>query len=269
MRYTGHKVFLNGKLTDLSSDLMEFMEGRNIYEVIRIIDGKILFWKDHLIRLGKSLQIEDVRLNLSDMDFIEMISVLIRQNRYENMNIRIDVFVSDITNIIIGFIPTYYPDTALYDEGVKTVTLNSVREDPAVKVVHNALKSRVDKILTNRKIFEVLFLNEAGNLTEGSRTNLFLIKGKEVFTAKSEDVLLGVTRNKVIELCHLENIPVHECDLAFEGAADFDACFLTGTSPKVLPVKFVDDISFPVKNGILLKIMNAYNLLISRSLYAM
>ncbi|MFB6342205.1 aminotransferase class IV [Saccharicrinis sp. FJH62] len=267
LRYTGHKIFLNGKLTDISSCLEEYMEGQNIYEVIRIIDGKILFWEDHFNRLVNSLRAKEVNAPFSEINFPELISILIRQNMFRYMNIRLDVFISESINVIIGFIPSFYPEPAIYNTGVKTVTLESIREDPAVKVVHHDLKLKVDHILENQNVYEVLLINELGNLTEGSRTNLFFIKGEEVVTPESKDVLSGVTRNKVIELCRRENICVTEGNIGYNEIHRYDACFITGTSPKVLPVTFIDGIGFKVRNSILLKIMNAYNLLINRSLY--
>ncbi|MFC0876281.1 aminotransferase class IV [Saccharicrinis sp. FJH2] len=267
LRYTGHKIFLNGKLTDISFGLEECMEGQNIYEVVRIIDGKILFWEDHFNRLVNSLRAKQVDVPLSEINFPELISILIRQNMFRYMNIRIDVFISESINVIIGFIPSFYPEPVIYNTGVKTVTLESIREDPAVKVVHHDLKLKVDHILKNQDVFEVILINELGNLTEGSRTNLFFIKGDAVFTPETKDVLSGVTRNKVIELCRRENISVKEGNISYNEINRYDACFLTGTSPGVLPISFIDGVGFKVHSSILLKIMNAYNLLINRSLY--
>ncbi|MFB6318913.1 aminotransferase class IV [Saccharicrinis sp. FJH54] len=267
MRYTGHKIFLNGKLTDISNDLDFYMSGRNIYEVIRIIDGKILYWQDHLNRLENSLQTEQITFQLSDYDFPEMIAILIHQNMIRNMNIRIDVFITDSLHVLVGFIPSFYPDVETYNTGVKTVTLRSVRHDPAVKAVHHELRIKVDRLLKDKTVFEVLLVNEKGLLTEGSRTNLFFIKGSAVLTAKVEDVLPGVTRNKVIKLCRSQNITVKECNIRLDDIQQYDACFLTGTSPKVMPVSSVDNFTFKVQNSVLLKIMDAYNLLMDRSLY--
>ncbi len=54
--------------------------------------------------------------------------------------------------------------------------------------------------LQESKAYEALLVNEEGYITEGSRSNVFLIKDGVIYTPADRDVLLGITRAKVIDL---------------------------------------------------------------------
>jgi branched-chain amino acid aminotransferase len=102
-------------------------------------------------------------------------------------------------------------------------------------------------------------VNCSGEITEGSRSNLFFIKGNSVYTSPSKDVLMGITRQRIISICRKNGIGVNETAILADQVEFFDAAFISGTSPKVLPISTIDDYKYSTDNSLLLNIMEIYN----------
>ena len=87
-----------------------------------------------------------------------------------------------------------------------------------------------------------------------------MIKGDTVFTSRIEAILPGVTRGSIISILSENNIKFEEKDVNFKDICQMDALFITGTSPKVLPIRMVDDYAFQSStNPLLLKIIQKYD----------
>jgi branched-chain amino acid aminotransferase len=121
-------------------------------------------------------------------------------------------------------------------------------------------------LITENDIYEVLLVNEDGLITEGSRSNIFFIENDQLITPPENLVLAGITRNLVIQVCQDENIPFAEKNLTYPELSGCSAAFITGTSPKVLPVNKIDDFRFHTGNPIMLAIIRKYNEMIGEYL---
>ena len=121
------------------------------------------------------------------------------------------------------------------------------------------LREATDEAIKANGLYEVLLVDRNGQITEGSRSNVFFIKDGEVYTAPSEKVLLGVTRSKILEIIRYLGAALHEEAVAAEDIGSFDAAFISGTSPKVMPIASVGEVSFDVNDPILRKIMEKYD----------
>ncbi|WP_443110713.1 aminotransferase class IV [Caloramator sp. mosi_1] len=108
-----------------------------------------------------------------------------------------------------------------------------------------------------------MLVNNFDEITEGSRSNIFFIKGSKLYTAPKEDVLVGITRIKVIEIANKLGFEVVEDKIKVSQISEFEACFLTGTSPKVLPISYIDSYAYNVNNDILRNIMREYDKMIN------
>jgi branched-chain amino acid aminotransferase len=124
------------------------------------------------------------------------------------------------------------------------------------------VRHRADQMLEEKKFFEVLLLDHLGKITEGSRSNVFFVAGNKLVTSPSNKVLLGITRQKTIQLAAELNIEVLEREVNFRELKAFEAAFLTGTSPKILPVAKIDAFKFDPKNEIVKQLMDSYQLMI-------
>ncbi|MCL4150223.1 UNVERIFIED_CONTAM: hypothetical protein GTU68_015852 [Idotea baltica] len=88
---------------------------------------------------------------------------------------------------------------------------------------------------------EALFLNEHGNVVEGSAENIFIVYGNTLVTPpKSDAILEGITRQTVMEVAADKGLKVEERSIARSELYRADEIFLTGTGAQVSPVIQVD-----------------------------
>ncbi|MDF2673051.1 MAG: aminotransferase class [Clostridiales bacterium] len=233
----------------------------SIYEVIRIIDGVPLFLEEHYTRLKKSAAILENEINMSFNSIKISIEKMVRINNVSNHNIKIVInnFTKNTNNNYFFFIKSNYPNEDLYSQGIRTLLYNFMRENPNAKIINKSLRKEVDILLTKKNCYEALLVNFLGEVTEGSRSNLFFIKEGKVYTSPPGDVLMGITRQRIVKLCTENNIKVIEAPIYSNSLDSYEAAFISGTSPKVLPIASIDDLQYSTSNETLLKVMEAYN----------
>jgi len=71
--------------------------------------------------------------------------------------------------------------------------------------------------------------------------------------------LPGITRQKTVQLARTLNIQLNEREIGFDELQYFDAAFITGTSPKILPIRQIDGFSFNPENQIVRQLMKSYD----------
>ena len=102
-------------------------------------------------------------------------------------------------------------------------------------------------------------VNKEGYITEGSRSNMFFVRGEKVFTAPKGEVLLGVTRKHIINVCKELNIDVVEENINIKDLDKIDGGFMSGTSVNVLPISSIDDKKYSsVDNNLIKAIQDGY-----------
>ncbi len=78
-------------------------------------------------------------------------------------------------------------------------------------------------------------LDEDGFVTEGTRSNFFIIKDGQLLTAEPRNILRGVTRQNVLALARELGLPCRECNIEPYDVITADEAFYTGTSFSILP----------------------------------
>jgi branched-chain amino acid aminotransferase len=162
-------------------------------------------------------------------------------------------------NLLIYFTPHQYPTPEQFAQGVKVKLLGAERQNPNAKVMDILLRAETDQLKQLDDVYEILLVDHNGFITEGSRSNVFFIRGSEVITPPLEVVLPGITRKKIIRLCQQHEIKILEQPVHQHSLAEFDSLFISGTSRKVLPVKQVDSRAFRVDNPLMRKISELFN----------
>jgi len=88
---------------------------------------------------------------------------------------------------------------------------------------------------------EALLLNARGDIAEGSGENLFIVRDGKIFTNGEHDsILLGITRESVIEIARDLGYAVETHSLHLDDLLNADEAFFTGTATEVVPVREVD-----------------------------
>jgi branched-chain amino acid aminotransferase len=89
----------------------------------------------------------------------------------------------------------------------------------------------------NRKAYEAIFVNSAGNVAEGATTNLFLVRNGELFTPPiSAGILPGITRDVVIGLCRTLRLQCNQRNICLPDLQRADEAFLTNSIIGILPL---------------------------------
>src|SRR5699024_10753111 len=92
--------------------------------------------------------------------------------------------------LLAFFTKSPYPPASYYQNGIKTTLLNLEREDPNIKIQREEYQKTVLAEREKTGSYEVLLVDQEGNVTEGSRSNLFIVKGDKLYTSPAKNVLL-------------------------------------------------------------------------------
>jgi branched-chain amino acid aminotransferase len=234
-----------------------------IYEVIRLMDGRFLFLDDHLKRLRNSCTSSGIEFP-DYQTLVDHLNMLVSQTSAGYGNIRLVVSeVDGNTDVAAFFVPHFYPSENDYIQGVITKTYTFERPDPTIKKWNEKFRKDVGAFIQKEKIYEAILVNDKGELTEGSRSNLFFINHQSaIVTAPEYMILAGITRKYILDICKKHNYRVMENAISKVEAANMKSCFLSGTSPKVLPVRQLDSLTYDAGHPLLKTIMKEFNQLI-------
>ena len=240
--------------------------GIEIYEVIRVMNGVPLFFRDHLKRFSHSAWLLHLEIPMGEDKVKCLIERLIRENGVLDGNIRFSWCFRPSGRFQACFIPHHYPGEQDYHGGVYCGLLRAERLDPGIKAVQAGLRVLADEIIREKGYYEVFLVNRNGMITEGSRSNVFFIRDNRLVTAPGEEVLPGITRKKVLELASLRGIEVEFRASPESELFQMEGAFISGTSPKVLPVRSVDEWSFPSGHPVTTLLMQDYNRLLEQEM---
>ncbi|MDS1002923.1 aminotransferase class IV [Clostridium sporogenes] len=237
-------------------------EGKSLYEVIRIIDGAPLFLKSHLERFYNSAELENLDLWLNEDEIKENIDKLIEMNEVSIGNIKLVFNFNENKDnkFLCYFLKHNYPADIEYKKGVKTILYHGERENPNAKVINMDFRKIVGEKIKEEKAYEAILVDRNGYITEGSKSNIFMIKDNKVITAPIEKVLPGITRQNIIDVCKNLNLKIEEEKVHYKDIDKLEGLFISGTSPKVLPIKYVDKIEFKSsENRLIQNIIKGYD----------
>jgi len=245
----GNKFILNGELQPAEMfDNSLVYEGDSIYEVIRMIKGSPVFFHDHMERLSHSVKLQGKEHLASVSDLRKDIIRLVRSDRKKETNLKIVFnYNNGLSNYVVYFIEPIYPTIEQYQSGVKGILFFAERKDPRSKVINHKLRSSIYHKLILEGGYEALLVNKNNLITEGSRSNIFFLRGNTLVTAPDNVILNGITRKHILDICRERDIKFEFDCVNYNDISAFDAVFMTGTSPTVLPFYCIDDKFFNVK----------------------
>lgn len=228
------------------------------YEVIAFFNGHFLYLEEHLERLSNSARLGNVHLWPDMATIKEKIEKLPELNSITDGSITI-AFIPGYKSEFIAYInASDYPTEENFLKGVDTKLIFAEREAPHRKTYRTKIKNEAKRLVEEHGIYEVILVNRDGYITEGSRSNIFFIQNENLFTAPVEDILPGVTRKRILELCNYMDIKVIFKKIHYGDINEYESSFLTGTTTRVLPVRSIDDTMFHVSHPIIRRIMLAY-----------
>jgi branched-chain amino acid aminotransferase len=276
-------VNVNGRITPECEAVISvfdhgFLYGEGIYETMRTYHGRPFLFDRHLRRLRRSASMIELGLPFSDEQLAEQmratqaaakldgeayIRVLVTRGVGE---LTYDLKATPNPSIVIIVKPQIDPPPAVYDNGVRVVIVDIVRNHPAT--VNPMIKSNnlMNSALAMQQAlrsnaFEGVMRNYRGELTECTTANLFIVKNKVALTPPIEAGLLpGITRELLFDIGKDVGVEVAEKVLGDDDLFRADEAFLTSTTRELVPIVTVSDRT--IGNGrpgpVTWKLLNAF-----------
>ncbi|WP_425060575.1 aminotransferase class IV [Sporomusa carbonis] len=259
-------IYVNGRLVSAGEYVLSpldhgFLYGHGLFETMRAYNGRIFRLEDHLQRLETAAVLLNWpelpgRLELSDA-----INSVLKHNDLCNASVRLTLSrgigaprpdAASCGQLTVAVFALPLPPS-LPAEGwrVATVKLRRNLSSPLVRIKSaNYLDNILAKAEAKRLgAHEALMLNTDGMVAEGSMSNIFLVKSGRIVTPDDDSgILLGITRQIVIELARNAGIPVDIRQVKPEELAGADEIFLTSSIMEVIPVAALD--GRPIGDGL-------------------
>src|SRR3989338_3786394 len=241
------QIFINGRFyseKDANISVFDhgFLYGDGIFETLRAYNGLVFKIDEHLERLFHSAKLIDLKIPFSKYKIKEAIYLAIRKNKLSDAYIRVTISrgegklgylskcVPNIVIIVKKFIP--FPKR-MYERGVSAATYDAERILPEVK--STSCLPLVVARLKAKYHFETFLVDSSGNITEGTVSNVFFVKGNTLYTPK-ENILWGVTRAIIAKIAKNTGILIKEPSIKKSGIHSFKECFLANTLVEIIPV---------------------------------
>lgn len=223
--------------------------GYGVYETIRVNKGTIYFANEHLDRLQESSHIIGIEHNYSNNYIKKAIEELIFKNKSENCNLKIILiggYSEKQAQLYILCLNPLYPDRKLYQTGAKLITYEAERPFPHAKSLNMLQSFLAYKLAKANDAYDALLINSQEHITEGTRTNFFVMKGKVIVTPPDDDILLGVMRKVVLKVAKENDYAIQNDNITHADLDNYDSAFVTSTSSKVMPVSTIDNYTLEV-----------------------
>ncbi|KPK42229.1 MAG: hypothetical protein AMJ78_03180 [Omnitrophica WOR_2 bacterium SM23_29] len=217
-------------------------ELNGVFETMRAYNGRMFMLEEHITRLLESSKTSGIKISLRRDALKAMLKSALKKKGYKDAYIRFAVYADKFGRAkyhIVVKEAKIYPKT-FYTKGVCVVTAATRRsavESQNPKIKSSCFLNGILAKIEGLEHFESIMLNRKGLITEGSVSNIFIVKDRKIFTPPTHlGVLCGITRNVVLRLAKKKGIGVYENPFTRHELFNADECFLTNTSMEVMPV---------------------------------
>ncbi|MHB1276199.1 MAG: aminotransferase class IV [Candidatus Humimicrobiaceae bacterium] len=261
-------IIINGNITPenkafISVNNSGFLYGDGLFETIKVHNGKIFLFEEHISRLYLSLcffnyqtaELKDfkneIKKNIDELIQIKnltvkdaLVKIVVCRGEYKK---RLDYMSAQKSSIIIfaeefkGYPVTYYTKGVdVVISSIKRVSYQNVLYRHKGLAYFENIFSRNEAI--SKGANESLFVSVDDFILEGSVSNIFMIKKETVFTPSLDfNILAGITREKVLKICSDNNVKVKEEKLKLKDLYEADEIFITNSMIGILPVKKIEN----------------------------
>lgn len=253
-------IYLDGRIVPKREAMVSvydsgFMLGDGVWEGMRLYDGRWAFLDEHLDRLFEAAKAIDLDIRM-DRDGVK--NALLETQKANRMVT--DAHARLMVTRGVKTRPFQHP--GLSRQGptmaiimehsrpkiprpIRLATVPHLRglpmtQDPKLNS-HSKLNCILACIAAEKAgADEALMLDVHGFVNTTNACNFFIVKRGAVWTSTGDYCMNGITRQKVIDLCHANNIPIHERNFSLVDTYSADEAFLTGTFGAQTPVGTID-----------------------------
>jgi branched-chain amino acid aminotransferase len=242
-----------------------FMLGDGMWEGLRLYDREWAFFDDHMDRLFHSLKSVSIDVGLGPEDLRQILDKTAAANGMtSDAHCRLMITrgrkakpfqhpgLSKWGPTIVAILEHSKPVERLQSDGIRLATVPQVRGLPMSQDAKYNSHSKLNCVIAclqaeQAGADEALMLDPHGFVNTTNACNFFIVRRGAVWTSTGDYCMNGVTRQKVIDLCRANDIPVFEKNYSLYEAYGADEAFLTGTFGAQTPVAQID--GRPIGNG--------------------
>ncbi len=274
-------ILHNGRIEDAGTAVFRsgqigILAGWGVFTTLRVRHGALFAWERHWARMTRDARL--LNLPMPDSDGVQAdLLRLLDANQQTDCTLRLVIVRNSggmwqdsqaaITTVDVAAMTA---TSKLWGEsvslGVQPNARHAACEFAGAKVLSWAQNlSWAERAVLNGND-EVVLLNEHGRVAECTSANIFVVKGRSVFTPPlSEGCLGGITREILLELSG-EGLAVVEQPLSLDDFAHADAAFITSTTRNLLPVRDVGGKSVSGSTEVICELSHRFDAFVERDL---
>lgn len=257
------KIYVNGEIVHRDKARISvydsgFMLGDGMWEGMRLYDGKWAFFDEHMDRLFDSCHAVSIDIGFDREGIAEALRLTAEANNMTtDVHCRLMVTrgtkskpfqhpgLSRSGSTLVIIMEHSKPVDRLKTAGIRLATVPQVRGLPHSQDAKFNSHSKLNCVIACLQAEaagadEALMLDPHGFVNTTNACNFFIVRKGVVWTSTGDYCMNGVTRQKVIDLCHENSIPVFEKNYSLYEAYSAEEAFLTGTFGAQTPVREID-----------------------------
>lgn len=257
------KIFLNGKIVPRNEAMVSvydsgFMLGDGMWEGLRLYNGTWAFFDEHMDRFFNSCKAVSIDVGMTKDEVLQALNNTAKANGMTtDAHCRFMVTrgpkdkpfqhpgLSRSGPTVVAIMEHSKPADSLMSKGIRLATVPQVRGLPMSQDAKYNSHSKLNCVIAclqaeQAGADEALMLDPHGFVNTTNACNFFIVRRGEVWTSTGDYCMNGVTRQKVIDLCRANDIPVFEKNYSLYEAYGADEAFLTGTFGAQTPVASID-----------------------------
>ncbi|MEO1491843.1 MAG: aminotransferase class IV [Pseudomonadota bacterium] len=235
-----------------------FMLGDGVWEGLRLYDGCLAFLDEHLDRLYEAAVYIELDIGMTRDALTDAVWATLRANdMHTDAHVRLMVtrgrkkkpfqhpHLSVFGSTVVIIAEHSRPTDAAIKRGIRLHTVPHHRGLPLTQDAKLNSHSKLNCIIAlNHAVQagadEALMLDPFGFVNTTNACNFFIVRKGEVWTSTGDYCMNGITRQKVIDVCRADGIPVFERNFSLVDTYGADEAFLTGTFGAQTPVFEID-----------------------------
>ncbi len=257
------KIYVNGEIVPRQQAMVSvydsgFMLGDGMWEGMRLYDGVWAFFDEHMDRLFSSCKAVSLDIGLDRAGVAAALAATASANNMStDVHCRLMVTrglkakpfqhpgLSRSGPTVVIIMEHSRPAGKLQQYGIRLATVPQVRGLPMSQDAKYNSHSKLNCVIAclqaeQAGADEALMLDPHGFVNTTNACNFFVVRKGQVWTSTGDYCMNGVTRQKVIDLCRSNDIPVFERNYSLIDAVSADEAFLTGTFGAQTPVAEID-----------------------------
>ena len=254
-------VFLNGAYVPENEAKISifdrgFLMADGVYEVTSVLQGKLIDFEGHAVRLERSLNELDMGMPCTMGELLEIHRELVRVNEIDEGLVYLQITrgsdgdrdfafpdpeTTKSTLVLFTQSKPGMANSAASQKGAKIISIEDIRWGRRDIKTVQLLYPSMGKMMAKKVGCDDAWMVEEGFVTEGTSNNAYIVKGNKIITrGLSNDILHGITRAAVLRMAKEAQMEVEERSFTIEEAKEADEAFTTSASAFVMPVVEID-----------------------------